>query len=173
MKVMTGSVAALLALATALPAHAQERAAVAQIVNRDNETVATARLTETGNQGVLIELDINALPPGVHAFHIHGIGLCAPNFDAAGDHFDPDGRAHGLFHERGQHAGDLLNVEVPPSRSVTVERLAFDVTLEPGAPASLFDADGSALVIHEGSDDYMTQPSGDSGDPIACGVVRR
>lgn len=172
MRLMTASLVILLALAAAT-VHAQERAAVAQMVNRDNQTVATARFTETGNQGVLIELEITGLPPGLHGFHIHETGMCAPDFDAAGDHFNPDDQTHGLFHERGQHAGDLLNVDVPPSGSTTVERLAFDVTLEPGEPASLFDADGSALVIHDGPDDYMSQPSGDSGDPIACGVIRR
>jgi superoxide dismutase, Cu-Zn family len=172
MRVMTASVVALMGL-TALPIHAQDRAAVVQLVNRDKEIVATARLTEVGDQGVLIELEIDGLPPGIHGFHIHETGLCAPDFDAAGSHFDPHGRAHGLFHPDGRHAGDLLNVEVPSSGRVTVERLAPDVTLEPGAAASLFDDDGSALVIHEGPDDYTTQPSGDSGDPIACGVVRR
>ena len=108
-----------------------------------------------------------------HRFHIHETGLCAPDFDEAGGHFNPHGRAHGFLSPDGAHAGDLLNIRVPASGSVEVERMGTEVTLEPGDPASLFDEDASALVIHAGPDDYLSQPSGGSGDPIACGVIRR
>lgn len=171
MKAITFTIT-LLAISV-LPAHAQKTAAIAQMVNADGSPIGTVELRETTRQGVFIELDLEGLPPGVHAFHIHESGRCAPDFDAAGGHFSPLGNPHGLLHPEGPHIGDLLNITVPPSGDVSAERLATDVTLEPGPVESLFDEDGSALVIHSGADDYLSQPSGAAGDPIACGVVRR
>lgn len=158
---------------TALPAHAQKTAAIAQMVDTEDEPLGTVELRETTRQGVFIELDLEGLPPGTHAFHIHETGRCSPDFDASGGHFSPHGNKHGLLHPEGPHAGDLLNINVSPSGRVSAERLATDVTLEPGPAESLFDEDGSAFVIHEGADDYMSQPSGAAGEPIACGVIRR
>lgn len=172
MRATTASLLLLLGV-TAVPVHAQERSAVAQLINRDKEVVATARLQQAGELGVFIELDVTDLPPGVHGFHIHETGLCTADFAEAGGHFNPHDKAHGFLSADGAHAGDLLNIRVPASGSVEVERLATEVTLEAGEPASLFDEDSSALVIHEGPDDYVSQPAGDSGDPIACGVIRR
>ena len=158
---------------SALHAGAQEPAAIVQMADTTNEPIGTAEITETAQLGVFIELDVEGLSPGVHAFHIHETGSCGPEFDASGGHYAPEGRSHGLLHPEGAHAGDLLNLTVPPSGAVTAERLARDVTLEPGPPPSLLDDDGSALVIHAGADDYISQPSGAAGARVACGVITR
>lgn len=147
------------------------RNAKASMIDPDGNPVGSARLIETPNDGVLIELTVEGLPEGTYALHIHETGACTPDFEAAGDHFAPHGEAHGVLHEEGEHAGDLLNIHVTSERTTTVERLAREVTLEEGARASLFDRDGSAIVIHERPDDYESQPSGDAGSRIACGVV--
>jgi superoxide dismutase, Cu-Zn family len=162
----------LLGLST-IPVGAQQTAAIAQMVDVHNEPLGTVQLREATRQGVFIEIELNGLPPGELAFHIHETGRCAPDFDAAGGHFNPYGNMHGLLHPEGSHAGDLLNIRVPSSGQISTERLATGVTLQPGAAATLFDEDGSALVIHAGPDDYVSQPSGAAGDPIACGVIRR
>lgn len=163
----------LLLFATLLGGSDRDRngEAKATMIDPDGNRVGSALLTETPNDGVLIELTVDGLPEGTHALHIHETGACTPDFEAAGDHFSPRGEAHGVMHEGGEHAGDLLNFHVATGDTITVERLAREVTLEEGARASLFDRDGSAIVIHEGPDDYESQPSGDAGARIACGVV--
>ena len=99
--------------------------------------------------------------------------MCEPTFDAAGGHFAPFGNAHGVLHPEGKHAGDLPNLQVPESGVLSVEIFADGLSLEPGEPAWIFDADGSALVVHAGPDDYLTQPAGGGGPKIACGPIVR
>jgi Cu-Zn family superoxide dismutase len=123
--------------------------------------------------GVLITAELAGLPPGVHGFHLHETGACEPDFKAAGGHYNPTGAEHGYMMVGGPHAGDLPNIHVPDSGDLTIEVFDPNVTLEEGAPETLFDADGTAVVIHAGADDYKSQPSGDSGDRIACGVVAK
>jgi Cu-Zn family superoxide dismutase len=152
---------------------AQQRTAHATLMNPAGQEVGQAELTETPGHGVLIRVRLNGLEPGVHAFHIHETGACtAPDFSSAGGHFAPRGHAHGLMNADGMHAGDLLNLHVPASGSLTTERLATAVTLVPGAEGSLMDSDGSALVIHQKPDDYTSQPAGGGGPKLACGVIR-
>jgi superoxide dismutase, Cu-Zn family len=160
-----------LAALAALPVAGQERSAVATLVDSTGARMGEAHLTETPSEGVHIEMHVEGLPPGVYAFHIHETGACSPDFEAAGDHYAPQGNAHGPMHERGRHAGDLLNLHVTAPGKAASEWLADQVTLEPGAPGTLLDADGSALVIHAGADDYQSQPSGDAGSRLACGVI--
>jgi superoxide dismutase, Cu-Zn family len=135
--------------------------------------VGTATLTQTP-AGVLIELDLKGLPPGEKAFHVHERGSCdaAGGFKSAGDHYDPRHNQHGLQAAKGPHAGDMPNQFVPQDGSLRAHVLNTAVTLTPGA-ASLFDGDGSALVLHSKADDYRSQPAGNAGDRIACGVVER
>jgi Cu-Zn family superoxide dismutase len=122
-------------------------------------------------EGVTLRGDITGLPAGVHGFHIHEVGRCdAPTFESAGEHFNPTGRKHGLQNPEGPHAGDLPNLEVAEGGVATVEVTAANVTLAEGQ-TSLFDADGSAIVVHADRDDEKTNPSGNSGNRIACGVV--
>lgn len=164
-----------LGLAAAPSLHAQTPlTARADLIDTRGRKVGEAVLRETPDHGVLIEIDASGLPPGVHGFHIHEAGRCdPPTFESAGAHYAPRSRQHGFMVEEGAHAGDLPNLHVPDSGRVHVEHLAAGVTLQSNQVGTLFDSDGSALVIHARRDDYRTQPSGDSGDRIVCGVIRR
>ena len=158
-------------LALALSAAAQNsQSAKATLKNAEGKEVGTASLTETP-AGLLIRLSVNGLPPGERAFHIHGVGKCEPPFTSAGPHFNPGSKKHGLMASEGHHAGDMPNLHVPASGEVAVEVLNRDVTLEKGKPNSLFGPQGTALVIHAGKDDYRSDPAGDAGGRIACGVI--
>ena len=169
----TLNMAVLLVFVGAAHAVAQQPTATATIVDTEGNEVGTAELTETPGHGVLIRVHAEGLKPGPHGFHIHETGECEPpEFASAGGHYAARGNAHGVLHEGGKHAGDLLNLQVPESGVVTAERLATAVTLDPDADGSLLDDDGSALVIHANADDYRSQPSGDGGPKVACGVIR-
>ena len=144
--------------------------ASAKLADADGRGVGEARLQETPH-GVLLTLELRNATPGVHGLHIHQVGRCdPPTFESAGPHFNPDRRAHGFFNPEGPHAGDLPNIYVPASTELSLDYLIPNVTLKKG-PRSLIDADGSALMMHEGKDDYRTDPAGDAGDRLACGVI--
>ncbi|MFS0574094.1 superoxide dismutase family protein [Sporosarcina sp. 179-K 3D1 HS] len=143
------------------------------LLDTDGQSVGTATLTEEEN-GVKVKVVAENLTPGEHGFHFHETGVCeAPDFESAGGHFNPDGKSHGLEHEEGPHAGDLPNLEVGEDGTVETEVLAEHVTLASGEPHSLLKEGGTALVIHAEADDGKTQPSGDSGDRIVCGVIEQ
>ena len=117
--------------------------------------------------GLVLTLAGSGMPGGVHGVHLHAVGKCdGPKFESAGAHFNPDSKMHGKKNPQGPHQGDLPNISVGPNGSATDKLTAAGVTM-----ASLQDADGTALVIHAKADDYKTDPSGDSGDRIACTVV--
>lgn len=166
---LTAGFAAAVALVTALPAAAQT--ASAPLKDAQGKEVGSANLVQTP-RGVLINLSVKGLPPGEHAFHVHAVGKCEAPFTSAGGHFNPDNKKHGLMANEGAHAGDMPNLHIPQSGDLTIEVLNAAVTLDKGKPNSLFDNDGSALVIHAGTDDYKTDPTGDAGGRIACGVVQ-
>jgi Cu-Zn family superoxide dismutase len=148
------------------------RTARADLLDAQGKLVGQALFRED-ERGVWIDLRIADLPPGVHAVHIHETGECRPpEFRSAGDHFNPFGRKHGLLHPEGPHAGDLPNVTVGEDRRARALLLAPHVTLGPGRH-SLLRPGGTSLVLHEKPDDGTSQPSGDSGGRIACGVIRR
>ncbi|MGH7506772.1 MAG: superoxide dismutase family protein [Longimicrobiales bacterium] len=148
--------------------------ATAELSNAQGENVGTVQFHQTPRNGVLLDIQVSGLPAGVHAIHIHQTGTCEPpSFESAGGHFAPEGHAHGVLHEEGAHAGDLLNLEVPESGELSTQRLAPHATLEKGAENGLFDDDGSAMIIHMDADDYVSQPSGAAGDRIACGIIQR
>ncbi|MGF1621257.1 MAG: superoxide dismutase family protein [Rhodomicrobiaceae bacterium] len=140
-------------------------------INADGEQVGTATLTETPN-GVLIRAGLTGLPPGMHAFHIHETGKCdaQDGFKSAGGHYAPRGAKHGYNHPDGPHAGDLPNQHVSADGTLKADIISHQTTLRDGE-TTLFDDDGSALVIHSGADDYESQPSGDAGDRIACAPI--
>ncbi|MGQ0814081.1 MAG: superoxide dismutase family protein [Gemmatimonadota bacterium] len=140
----------------------------ADFVDRNGNRIGNATLyQEIG--AVRIRLTVDELGPNAHGFHIHAVGRCEAPFESAGSHFNPTGRKHGNLDPEGMHAGDLINLPAGSMGSgKVVETTAPGVSLE-----SLFDADGSALVIHENPDDYRTDPSGNSGARIACAVIRR
>jgi len=158
------------AIIVARPAQAQS--AHADIVNGQGQKIGTAKLKQT-SKGVRIELNVSQLPPGTHGIHIHAVGKCeAPAFSTAGGHLNPDAKHHGKDNPEGPHAGDLQNFEVGADGKAKATLFAEHVTLGDGAN-SLFHPDGTALVIHEKADDYKSDPAGNSGARIACGVIQK
>jgi Cu-Zn family superoxide dismutase len=132
--------------------------------------VGAVDLTQTP-AGVLLKLSLKGVPAGEHAFHIHEAGRCEPPFTTAGGHFNPAGHKHGLLVGAG-HAGDMPNLHVPTGGTLEVEILNATVTLEKDKPNSLLRPNGTAVVIHAGKDDYKSDPAGNAGDRIACGVIQ-
>jgi superoxide dismutase, Cu-Zn family len=169
MKVLVISTAAIMLALTSLPAAAQS--AQAALKSADGKDVGSAELTQTP-AGVLIKLSVKGLPAGEHAFHVHDVGKCEPPFTSAGGHFNPGGKKHGMMAAEGHHAGDMPNLHIPTSGEIVVEILNTAVTLEKGKPNSAFGPDGTALIVHAGKDDYKTDPAGDAGGRIACGVIQ-
>ncbi|WP_027094233.1 superoxide dismutase family protein [Cohnella thermotolerans] len=144
----------------------------AKIVNSKGKEVGTAVITPKGN-GVQLHLEAKNLPPGIHGIHFHETGKCEPPaFKSAGEHFNPGHKQHGFNNPKGFHAGDLPNIQVKDDGTVVADIASNQVTLAKGAPNSLLKSDGTAIVIHEKADDYVTDPSGNSGNRIACGVIR-
>lgn len=141
----------------------------AVLVDSDGKNVGRADLLETPN-GVKIRVEFRNMEPGVHAFHIHETGNCSPSFKAAGGHFNPTNRHHGFKAENGRHLGDLPNIHIPESGALTLEVYAPHATLN-GPENKILDEDGSALVVHRGADDEKSDPAGNAGDRIACGVI--
>jgi Cu-Zn family superoxide dismutase len=144
------------------------------LVNASGQTIGSVRAWQTAG-GVSFHIDASGLPHGIHGIHVHSVGRCdPPDFASAGPHWNPAGRKHGFRNPGGPHAGDLPNVEVPANGvlSATVTLPAASLFTPPGTPGALLDADGAALVIHAAADDYVTDPSGNSGARIACAVIR-
>jgi superoxide dismutase, Cu-Zn family len=146
--------------------------ASATMMGPDGAKHGTVTFTET-NSGVIIKAELTGLPPGPHGFHLHAVGQCEPPFESAGDHYNPTNVDHGFMAENGPHVGDMPNIHAPDSGDITVEILNAFVSLATDSGNSLFDDDGTALVIHADPDDYAGQPAGHAGDRIACGVVER
>ena len=152
-----------LLLAQAAPATAS-----AKLVDSKGKHVGTARLTQT-QHGVLIAVDLHGLKAGVHAIHLHETGKCeGPSFKTAGGHFNPAKKEHGFMSAGGPHAGDMPNIDVPKDGKLKAELLAGDATID-----QLLDADGASIVVHAKADDYKSQPAGDAGDRVACGVIEK
>jgi superoxide dismutase, Cu-Zn family len=159
----TVGAAALLTTAMALPA-------VAQFRDKSGKEVGTVDLLQTP-AGVLLKLALKGVPAGEHAFHLHAVGKCdPPAFDSAGPHFNPTNEKHGMLSGHG-HAGDMPNLHVPQNGELWVEALNTAVTLEPGKPNSLLQPAGTAVVVHAGVDDYKSDPAGNAGPRLACGVI--
>jgi Cu-Zn family superoxide dismutase len=159
------AVAALLAVWTPV--------AKAELKDAEGKTIGRAEFAGT-RHGVLIRVYLTGAPAGEHAIHIHEVGKCdPPTFDAAGPHFNPTKSVHGFMQAKGPHAGDMPNLLIPKSGMLDVELLAPGASIGvKGRMNNILDADGAALVLHAAADDHTTDPAGNSGDRIACGVIR-
>ena len=169
MSVLAG--AALLALATN-PAPAAAQTAHADLVNAQGATVGHAKFSTVKN-GVKVSVTVSHLSPGEHGIHIHNVGKCdGPAFTTAGGHFNPTGAHHGIHNalDPHPHLGDLPNLVVSEKGTGKLTFTAVGATISVG-PNSLFHEGGTALVIHAKADDLTNDPSGNSGDRIACGVI--
>lgn len=146
--------------------------ATADVRNLSGQSLGTAQLAQVGGV-VRIVLDARGAPPGLHAVHIHAVGKCdPPDFTSAGAHFNPTNKQHGALNPQGSHAGDLPNLNVAADGSGRLETATEQITLGTGA-TSVWDADGSALVVHAAPDDFKTDPTGNAGARIACGVITK
>ena len=142
-----------------------------EMKNGDGNSVGVATLSEE-DDAVKLKLDLQGLPPGDHAIHFHEKATCeAPDFKSAGDHFNPEGKEHGLMNAKGAHSGDLPNIHVEEDGTAKLELTARHAELSEDDDGLLKDG-GTALVIHEKADDGMSQPAGDAGDRIACGEIK-
>jgi Cu-Zn family superoxide dismutase len=150
----------------------QPATANADLINSQGEKIGTAKLTQS-RKGVEIAIDATKLPPGEHGFHFHTVGKCdPPDFKTAEAHFNPEGKKHGLKSPEGPHAGDMKNVTVGGDGTLKVKVVDTRVTLREGKN-SLFQPSGTSIIIHEKMDDNVTDPAGNSGNRIACGVVSK
>ena len=141
----------------------------------DHAGTVTFRQTDTG---VLIMAELNGLSPGGHALFVHEVGACTPDFNAAGDHFNPEDSEDGFIHPTwkrgsttGGHGGDLPNIYAASDGYARADFFTVGFTLDPGPRHSIFDADGSAIIVHEKPEAYGEEES-DTGERIACGIIR-
>ncbi|MCG8397225.1 superoxide dismutase family protein [Bacillus atrophaeus] len=144
-----------------------------QLVNSKGKKIGFIEIKESDEEGLDFHISATQLPPGASlGFHIHEKGTCVkPDFESAGGPFNPLNKEHGFNNPMGHHAGDLPNLEVGANGKVDVIMNAPETSLKEGSKLNILDKDGSAFVIHEQADDYLTNPSGNSGDRIVCGAL--
>lgn len=156
---------------TALTAAAAGERANVEMKDAAGKSLGNIVVTDTTG-GALLQVKLTGLPPGLHGFHIHETGKCEGDFSSAGGILNPLGAKHGFTNEEGPMAGDLPNLIVPASGELEIELITPLVSLSPG-DEGVFDADGAAIVIFERGDNYTSDPEGDAGARIACGVIAK
>ncbi len=173
MKMKTAAVAVATILLLPAAARAQDASATASMFDAQGQSVGTVTFSETKSGLLHVFVEIAGVQPGAHGFHVHETGKCdaADGFKSAGGHL-AGGKDHGVLVEGGPHAGDFPNVHAGQDGVVKAEFFTDRLTLGDGGNG-LMDQDGSAVVLHSGPDDYTSQPAGDAGDRIACGVVEQ
>ena len=147
--------------------------AQAALLDATGGPIGVATFTEQ-RQNVRIDLRITTLTPGKHGVHIHEAGKCdGPDFMSAGGHFNPLAKVHGILNEKGPHAGDLPNIEIAKDGHGTLTAFTSLLNLAPGSAFSLLGTGGRSIVVHKDQDDEKTDPSGNSGGRIACGIIKK
>ncbi|QPC98558.1 MULTISPECIES: superoxide dismutase family protein [Qipengyuania] len=162
------ALAAVVSGCTTIDSLPEERLGEATIRLPSGIPIGSAQITRKGDR-LTLSAAVAGIEPGIHGFHLHTTGKCiAPDFTSAGGHLNPGGKAHGSLSAGGKHLGDMPNLDVASNRTATA---VVDLPGEPSnVMADLFDADGTAIVIHANADDYRTDPTGNAGSRIACGV---
>ncbi len=151
-------------------AHAVGEKAQAELKGVDGREVGTIKMIET-TAGVLLRIKLKGLTPGPHGLHVHESGKCEGDFKSAGAIYNPLGAKHGYLNDEGPMVGDLPNIFVGPSGEVEVELVSPFVSLNREAEETIFDADGTAFVVFEKADDYISEGDGNAGARIACGLI--
>ena len=144
--------------------------AVATMSGADGSPMGSVTLTQ-GPNGLLVSVDMTGLPPGWHGFHLHETGSCSPDFSAAGGHYSPEGHGHGFMHSSPHHPGDMPNIHAGPDGKAIADVFNTKAAVGEDADATIFDSDGSAIIVHDKPDGYGESPG--AGDRIACGVITR
>ena len=166
------SVVAGSALARDVAASRQARPVIVKLADAKGDSIGTATLS-TAPGGVKIALAVKGLAPGQHAIHVHQTAKCeGPAFTSAGGHFNPEHKQHGIDNPQGPHAGDMPNFTVDSTGHSSATVVAPGITLADG-PHSVFTGGGTALVIHEKADDMKSDPAGNAGARVACGVITK
>jgi Cu-Zn family superoxide dismutase len=140
------------------------------LVDPASTVIGQAKLVEDAAGVLHVNVHVDGISAGLHGIHLHAVGACTPTFAAAGGHHNPTSHEHGLSNPNGAHAGDLPNLSVNSAGKGHLNATSDRATLSPG-PVTLLDANGSSIIIHAAEDDQVTDPTGNSGARIACGVI--